>query len=259
MVEAKRWQRSTNSCFKTVVGFLHAIICCDDILSTFGISTQRRGHPSNSANPYSAVHLAKPVDLTFHVDMSSAGYEAPVAGEWDEYSRYVVDGVEIPSPVSVHCKHWDPVWGRGSCHCTWDDAYQTTFNWLAMVACASLVEARTRSDSDGDRRSGRGVLCRAAPARGMWSGLTWSAVRSLMRVSEMCRVYTAIVVAPCSCMPPGSGTRPSLRTVHTLQGRLCRRWAQMGSCTGLRHSSTRATCISSRCPRVVGTWDQLVR
>ncbi|KAG0631481.1 hypothetical protein M758_1G256700 [Ceratodon purpureus] len=31
-------------------------------------------------------------------DYPHRGYEAPVAGEWDEYSRYVVDGVEIPSP-----------------------------------------------------------------------------------------------------------------------------------------------------------------
>lgn len=30
-----------------------------------------------------------------------AGFESPMAGEWDDYSRFVgVDGVELPSPVS---------------------------------------------------------------------------------------------------------------------------------------------------------------
>lgn len=38
-----------------------------------------------------------------------AGYEPPVGGEWDDYSRYIVDGVELQSPVSG-CKHLDPSW-----------------------------------------------------------------------------------------------------------------------------------------------------
>lgn len=52
----------------------------------------------------------------------SAGYEAPVAGEWDEYSRYVVDGVEIPSPVSVSASIHGPIlFGIEACAVVEDD------------------------------------------------------------------------------------------------------------------------------------------
>lgn len=39
-------------------------------------------------------------ELTSNLGKFCTGYEPSVAGEWDDFSRYVVDGMEVPSPVS---------------------------------------------------------------------------------------------------------------------------------------------------------------